>query len=361
MKIRRSNTLSIGIGDKHYIVQNFLFNEKFSCNLKTLDVLSALSDWQTIENAITLFKDYSSESVRDTLIVLLEHKALIVEGSAEADMDSRYSEQWEWGRIAGFYHYSMRFTEHVTYDGGYQWLEERGEQKPSPPLYIRHHDEGIKLPQFGTNTETGNVFDVMKERRSDRYFSDTQISKQSLADCLYAGLGVTGEVDEEIYGKLPLTMTPSGGARNPYELFVLVKRVEGLDEGAYHYSGYDHSLKWHNKFEDNILWLLGKQIWPPESAAIIVLVANFPRTSWKYAHPHAYKSVLIESGSIVQNILLAATAHQLTACPTGALHVIPMERQLKLDPITQAPFMVVCIGNPDPKNSSNISTSNKSL
>jgi hypothetical protein len=42
--------------------------------------------------------------------------------------------------------------------------------------------------------------------------------------------------------KLPLKMTPSGGARNPYEAYVYALNVEGLPFGVYHYSAIDNTL-----------------------------------------------------------------------------------------------------------------------
>ena len=37
-------------------------------------------------------------------------------------------------------------------------------------------------------------------------------------------------------------MTPSGGARNPYEAYVFARKVDGLEAGIYHYSALDHDL-----------------------------------------------------------------------------------------------------------------------
>ena len=38
-------------------------------------------------------------------------------------------------------------------------------------------------------------------------------------------------------------MTPSGGARNPYEAYVYVRNVEQLAPGMYHYSAAENSLE----------------------------------------------------------------------------------------------------------------------
>ncbi|MDQ2081756.1 hypothetical protein RA307_16345 [Xanthobacteraceae bacterium Astr-EGSB] len=81
----------------------------------------------------------------------------------------------------------------------------------------------------------------MRRRRSFRGFSDQPVALGDLGDGLFAGLGITGCVrgsfDE---GSLPLSMTPSGGGRNPYEAYVYVRRVGGLAPGTCHYSALDH-------------------------------------------------------------------------------------------------------------------------
>lgn len=66
--------------------------------------------------------------------------------------------------------------------------------------------------------------------------------------------------------------------------------------------------------------MLAGQDWVHTMPAIILLVAHFERTMWKYQDANSYRVILIEAGHIGQNIMLAATAHGLSACPTAALH-----------------------------------------
>ncbi len=49
-------------------------------------------------------------------------------------------------------------------------------------------------------------------------------------------------IEDKDFGKLPLAMTPSGGARNPFELYVYAARVDGLKPGFYHYGALAHDL-----------------------------------------------------------------------------------------------------------------------
>ena len=114
-------------------------------------------------------------------------------------------------------------------------------------------------------------------------------------------------------------VTPSGGARNPFELYVYARNVTGLEPGFYHYAALDHDLGLVRAGQVEIAALLGGQSWPGRAAAVVFLVAHFPRSMWKYHLAPAYRVVVIEAGFISQNIALAATEHGLSAVPSGAL------------------------------------------
>src|SRR5690606_1817927 len=117
-----------------------------------------------------------------------------------------------------------------------------------------------------------------------------------------------------------LSMTPSGGARNPYEAYVYARAVDGLQPGFYHYSAFDHSLA--RVAGDDLpkpSELFGGQDWTDEMPCVVILCAVFERTAWKYDDANAYRVVLIEAGHIGQNVMLAATFHGLSACPSAAL------------------------------------------
>jgi SagB-type dehydrogenase family enzyme len=187
----------------------------------------------------------------------------------------------------------------------------------------------------------------MRRRRSFRGFSDEPIALAQLSDCLFAGLGITGFVrgsfDEDY---LPLSMTPSGGGRNPYEAYVYARNVAGLEPGTYHYSAADHSLA----PVSDTHWtkpgtVLAGQPWFDHTAALILLVAHFERTMWKYPHPTGYRVVVLEAGHIAQNIILAATAHGLAGTPTCAISDVEAEKLTGCASLTRTTMYSVALGH----------------
>jgi SagB-type dehydrogenase family enzyme len=143
-------------------------------------------------------------------------------------------------------------------------------------------------------------------------------------------------------------MTPSGGARNPYELYVYARNVIDLEPGFYHYDALRHNLGLVRPSTVNVPEMLGTQKWPAKAAAIIFLVAHFPRTMWKYHLPMAYRIVMMEAGFICQNVALAATHHGLSAVPSGAIKESVIEGYLGTPPLESAILFTISIGKVKP-------------
>jgi SagB-type dehydrogenase family enzyme len=159
-------------------------------------------------------------------------------------------------------------------------------------------------------------------------------------------LGITGYVKTPS-GNLPLAMTPSGGARNPFEAYVILRRGSDLSPGVYHYSAAEHSLQQvRGEMPAEMAPLLANQNCCSEMSAYIVLVGVFERTMWKYQDPNAYRVVLIEAGHVAHNIMVAATNLGLTACPTAAIAHGPMSETLSIDSLTHVPMYVLTLDKP---------------
>jgi len=156
--------------------------------------------------------------------------------------DEDFEHNFSWGNVAGYYHFSIRNTSYMTPLQAARWVADQTQITPPVPLY-KHHKTAQSAIDLPSPSEKLDGIALMRKRRSYRGFSDHPISLSQLGDCLYAGLAVTGFVRAPSGGEyLPLSMTPSGGGRNPYEAYVYTRNVDGLPPGTYHYSAVDHSL-----------------------------------------------------------------------------------------------------------------------
>lgn len=344
MKFRRAATLVTTFDGGRIAVHNFLTKDDFTCSAECLDFLSHIDEWHDSEELFEYFPDTDLDNLVAQIQELVGYNALIVKGTRQAELDEKYRHEWLWGATAGFFHFSIRNTRFITGKPARALMRKRKAWRPSPRLHQPNTGgQVMQLPRTDIDREP---FALMRKRRSQRRFDGKPIPLEALADCLFAGNGIVGYGGDKDYGHLPLTMTPSGGARNPFELYVYAKDVTGLKPGFYHYGALKHDLGLIRTGKVDVKAMLGTQKWPAGSAAIVLLVANFPRTMWKYHMPMAYRVVAMEAGFIGQNITLTATHHGLTAVPSGALNDSVIEEYLEIPAIESAVLLTLSIGRP---------------
>lgn len=343
MRFRRAATLAMSFEAGDIAVHNFLTKDSFCCSETALTFLSRLDDWHKPEQLFRHFPDLDPSSLAEQVTKLVEFNAIVVEGSDQAARDEKYRQEWQWGVVAGFYHFSIRGTQFITGKAARNLIKKRKEWRASPSLY-KTNKGASRLVELPPTDLTAQPFALMRRRRSERKFTPDPISMKVLADCLFCGNGIVGFHDDEDYGHLPLSMTPSGGARNPFELYAYANRVTGLAPGFYHYSAFEHNLGLMRSGKVKVADMLGSQDWPGKAAAIIFLVAYFPRSMWKYHLATAYRVVLMEAGFIAQNIALTATSYGLSAVPSGAFNESLIEGYLGAPDIESGVILSVSIG-----------------
>ena len=87
------------------------------------------------------------------------------------------------------------------------------------------------------------------------------------------------------------------------------------------------------------------QPWYEPAAALLILTAVFERTQWRYPFARAYRSVLLEAGHVIQTFCLVATWLGLAPFCTGRFSDAVIERELKIDGITESYVYSAGIGS----------------
>lgn len=346
MRVKRPASLVIMLENEQFVFHNFLRQTTFLANPTALEIVRRLSVWTDLEGVFAFLPDYSRDSVVKAINNLTDLGAILVEGSEDALQDDGFAETWLWGPFAAAYHFGTRVGDFMSEEQGGEILRDRAKACPSPPLYQTNNDPAsdIVLP---VREAYGEPFLTMSRRRTNRVMRDEAISVDQIADCLLFSMAITAVIEDEDIVDLPLKMTPSGGARNPFEAYVCARRVEGLAPGVYHYSAMERTLGLVSSaappaFGD----LLAGQGWASDAAAVVFLVANFERPMWKYHDGTAYRVTAIEAGHIAQNIILVATSHGLVANPTGAMDFRRVEQTLGVEGLTKAVLYCLVIGVP---------------
>jgi SagB-type dehydrogenase family enzyme len=345
---RRSRTLVVLFDSVGLIGYDFMSHRLAPLSPMSLSILTVLDHWSTIGDLVRAFPPGSDQVVTLALARLMDLGFVVTTGTPAGARDVEYETRWVWGATAGMYHFGIRWTEYLNPAQTAEVLQLKMQASPPVPLFQTNDllDDVIVLDA----PRSDGVFSSMARRRSFRGFGAQQaISRSDLKDCLYSGLGIVGFASTDT-GLLPLKMTPSGGARNPFEAYVCVYHVDGLNPGLYHYSAVDNTLgRVPSPPVPTADCIVDQQPWFRNAAALVILVAHFERTMWKYGHPTGFRVVLLEAGHIAQNMLLAAAANDLAATPSCAINDTAADALCGLNPVLQSAIYTVAIGRRGPQ------------
>ena len=348
-KFRAAQTLVYQPSGEGMVGCNFLTKSVFNCSHDLIAFLSALSDWRNLDQIVRATPGSSRAELSAVVDDLVAVSAIVEYGSPLSEMEAAFQGSWKWSLPTAMLHFCLRDPEHMTLEESQDIQRRKAAVEAQPQLHTTNA-EFVDVQPLPEALAGNSLLQLMAKRRTVRSAASPSITLKQLSDCLFAGLGITGET-ENCVGRLPLKMTPSGGARNPYEAYVLAVNVEGLTPGIYHYSAMEHSLGLVDGGPlPKASELVGGQNWSDEMPCVIFLCAALERTMWKYEDSNAYRVVLIEAGHIGQNIMLAATNHGLTACPTAALNHARIETHLGLQGVTNAPVYALTLCVPGVEN-----------
>ena len=157
------------------------------------------------------------------------------------------------------------------------------------------------------------ILDCIKDRASRRLFNDTPLSKQDLSYLLWATQGVRKQAtDRPVHFKV----VPSGGARQPFETYLLINHVKDIEQGIYRYLPFDHKLVLLSQPEnakEKMEEYCYNQSFCGYCAVCFIWTAIPYRTEWRYNYA-ASKDILVEAGHICQNLYLACESLQIGTC-----------------------------------------------
>lgn len=337
-------------GDTGLTGYNYLQNKRFACQADIISLLQAVVDWHSVEAICKLLSAEDEALLTQQLAGLSSAGVLLLHGSDEATREQAHFDVWKWGSPAALYHHAVQDRPVMPVDQALALQRERvGSVEQPDPYFVPHKDaDKVELSRdwgFGSAT----LCAAMEGRRTVREPLQKPVPLAVLSDCLKAGFGINGYTDNEAGVRLPFSYTPSGGARNPYDAFVFARDVEGLEPGIYQYAPLAQSLVRLGPCESGFSEILGGQDWPDLMPCMIILRADFERSMWKYHDANAYRVALIEAGHIGQNVMLAASAHGLSACPSAALSHSLLAKELgHTDDPAKAAIYALTLGFPEP-------------
>jgi SagB-type dehydrogenase family enzyme len=201
------------------------------------------------------------------------------------------------------------------------------------------------------------LIETIRRRRSRRRYSEEPLTLEELSFLLWATQGVsmtaTRAVRKNSSGPsftVALRTVPSAGARHPFETYLLVNRVDGLEPGLYRYLPLENKLCFlHTDAEltERAHEACYKQ-YVKGSAVTFIWTAIPYRTEWRYSILSP-KLIAQDSGHLCQNLYLACEAIGCGMCAIGAYDQEKMDSVLTVDGQEEFAIYVATVGKIESK------------
>lgn len=171
------------------------------------------------------------------------------------------------------------------------------------------------------------IIEIIDRRRSRREFAPEPLNLEELSYLLWATQGV-----HEVGVRTRRTV-PSGGSRHPFETYLGILRVEGLENGLYRYLPIGHQIYRQylpDDFENRLSAASSNQTFVGKSAVVFIWTAVPYRTEWRYDTLSA-KLIAQDSGHLCQNLYLASESIGCGTCAIGAYDQKLMDQIVRVD------------------------------
>ena len=236
--------------------------------------------------------------------------------------------------------------------------QRKGMGPPAPQEPFPEDGVLVDLVSPGELTVGGmGLIDTIRRRRSRRKFTDDPLTLEELSFLLWATQGLDEGASKAFHnwgvekgfasGDKPISLlrtVPSGGARHPFETYILANRVDELQPGLYRYLPIQHKLFYMQAAAE-----LAEQIddalsrWVQNSAAVFMWTAVPYRMEWMYGIV-SHKMIAQESGHVCQNLYLASEAIGAGTCAIGAYDQAGVDGLLGVDGQDEFAIYVAPVG-----------------
>ncbi len=184
--------------------------------------------------------------------------------------------------------------------------------------------------------------EAIEARKSIRKYSDNSLSLMELSWLLWCTQGV-----KDVMGtRATLRTVPSAGARHAFETYLLVNRVDGLQQGLYRFIAIDHKLIPINltkNIAEKITKAVLDQSQVKKCSVAFLFVAVVERMTWRYG-VRGYRYLHLDAGHVGQNLYLAGENIGCGVCAIAAFEDKALNNILNLDGEKQFVIYLLTVG-----------------
>ena len=383
MRLRRSRFFFLGMEEATSLdIAAFLQGEIKTTREQVLYAISGVSGKKVslTQAQVGLLSGLSEDWVpQDTLLPNSEQRAEVLRPLVEAGLvitdrtdpqESKFLERerllrdQQWAPLAASYFLSTQEIEGVKSESKspYDHLVEisRSEKNterfiqqwgaPPPPVaQFKAASKEVRLPL----PQREGFFELLKRRKTTRGFESSAVLRlEDFALLMRSTFGVHGSFRLSEEHTILHKTSPSGGSLHPIEAYVLVRKVEDLPAGLYHYHPIDHSVRLLRPLESEKVAELAKEICGSQLYAagahfLVLLSARWLRNFWKYRKSQRTLGVvLMDAGHLSQTFYLAAAELGLGAFYTAAIDAPRAAELIDKDLAEEGPLGVLGCGVP---------------
>ncbi len=228
------------------------------------------------------------------------------------------------------------------------WIHEKRQNDSVQPTTMICEEQAeiaeYKLPKIKTMNQiidlpdpelagTVSVEEALHSRRSRREFANEPIQLQELSQVLWAAQGVT---DDSGY-----RAAPSAKGAYPFTLYLVIRNVEGLDQGLYQYLPENHQLgSLGIANAGDLLNSAGVQDGAQKAPAVIVMSAAYAKMQEKFPENDPTKNTLLEAGHIGQNVYLQIEGLEMSTVVMGGFNPKSVSDALQLDEAEDVVYLI---------------------
>lgn len=139
--------------------------------------------------------------------------------------------------------------------------------------------------------------------------------------------------------------SPSAGGLYPSELYVAVRGIDGLPDGIHDYLAREHALAlcWEGDFLGELARNAFDAPAFPRARAVLIATGVWQRSAWRYGD-RAYRRVLLDTGHMLANAMLAAPADGLSVAPAADFLDDAVDGLLLLDGRRESTLLLGAVG-----------------
>ena len=198
-------------------------------------------------------------------------------------------------------------------------------QKPYPP-----EAQLIPLPEpdFLEDHQV-SFLELMELRSTVREYSPEPLTMKELSYLLWCTQGVKMVMP----GGATKRTVPSAGARNAFETYLYIDKVEGLEPGLYRFLALEHALlpiELGPQVKEKLAAGFNKVNMYNQSAVTFIWAAVLERMEYAFGG-RALQYLYIDAGHVCQNLYLAGYTIDVGTCAIGHFNDVELNNLLGLD------------------------------